>query len=112
MISKRRYYWKRVNIEYLLTFLQGSVPALYLYSGEMFPTLGRNAGVGGVTTFARIAAMIAPGVVSLDDYIPDLPLILLAIISFAQMLLIIPLPETKDYPLPDTLEQAELFTRY
>lgn len=78
----------------------------------MFPTLDRNAGVGGVTTFARISAMMAPGVVGLDSLLPDLPLILLAIISFAQMLLIIPLPETKDYPLPDTLEQAENFTKW
>ncbi|KAL0880255.1 hypothetical protein ABMA27_002712 [Loxostege sticticalis] len=91
--------------------LAGSVSALYLYSGEMFPTLDRNAGVGGVTTFARISAMMAPGMVGLDSLLPDLPLILLAIISFAQMLLIIPLPETKDYPLPDTLEQAENFTK-
>lgn len=87
------------------------MPALCLYSGEIFPTLGRNAGVGGVTTFARIAAMIAPAVVSLDDVLPDLPLILLGICTFLQMALIIPLPETKGYPLPDTIDQAEQFTR-
>ncbi|KAM3964985.1 organic cation transporter protein-like [Aphomia sociella] len=91
--------------------LAGIVPALYLFSGELFPTLGRNAGVGGVTTFARIAAMVAPAVVSLDEIQQDLPLILLTITSFAQMILIVPLPETKGLPLPDTLEQAEQFTR-
>ncbi|KAL4702577.1 hypothetical protein ACJJTC_002198 [Scirpophaga incertulas] len=78
--------------------LAGSVPALFLYSGELFPTLGRNAGVGGVTTFARIAAMIATAFVSLNSIIPDLPLMLLTIITFAQLILILPLPETKDYP--------------
>ncbi|XP_059057427.1 organic cation transporter protein-like [Achroia grisella] len=87
--------------------LAGTVPALYLFSGELFPTLGRNAGVGGVTMFARIAAMIAPAVVSLDEILPDLPLILLVITSFIQMLFIVPLPETKNCPLPDTLEEAE-----
>ncbi|RVE54036.1 hypothetical protein evm_001439 [Chilo suppressalis] len=91
--------------------LAGSVPALYLYSGELFPTLGRNAGVGGVTTFARIAAMVAPAVVSLDSILPDLPMMLLAGVSIGQLFLILPLPETKDYPLPDTLEQAEQFKR-
>lgn len=89
--------------------MQGSIPALYLLSGELFPTLGRNAGVSGVTMFARIASMIAPAVVSLDSVIADLPIVLLAVMSLAQIFLLMPLPETKDSPLPDTLEQAELF---
>ncbi|XP_022122124.2 organic cation transporter protein [Pieris rapae] len=89
--------------------LSGAVPALFLYSGELFPTLGRNAGVGGVTTFARIASMVAPGIVSLDEVFADLPLILLAIVSFCQLTLLLPLPETKGLPLPDTLEDAERY---
>ncbi|CAK1555155.1 unnamed protein product [Leptosia nina] len=89
--------------------LSGAVPALYLYSGELFPTLGRNVGVGGVTTFARIASMVAPGIVTLDEVMADLPLILLAIVSFCQLALLVPLPETKGLPLPDTLEDAERF---
>ncbi|XP_072932796.1 organic cation transporter protein-like isoform X2 [Epargyreus clarus] len=89
--------------------LAGTVPALYLLSGELFPTLGRNAGVGGVTIFARIASMIAPLIVSLDDVMLDLPLIILSIVSFAHLFLLVPLPETKDRPLPDTLEEAEQF---
>ncbi|CAG9787702.1 unnamed protein product [Diatraea saccharalis] len=101
--------WNLVCSQHWL--VHGSVAALYLYSGELFPTLGRNAGVGGVTTFARIAALVAPAVVSLDSILPDLPMMLLAAVSIAQIFLIVPLPETKDYPLPDTLEQAEQFTR-
>lgn len=83
--------------------------ALYLFSGELYPTVGRNAGVGGVTTFARIAAMIAPGIVSLGSVMANLPLILLTITTITQALLIVPLPETKNLPLPDTLEEAERF---
>ncbi|XP_023954336.2 organic cation transporter protein-like [Bicyclus anynana] len=89
--------------------LSGTVPALYLFSGELFPTIGRNSGVAGVTTFARIAAMTAPAIVSLDGIMPDLPLVLLALMSFSQLALLVPLPETKDKPLPDTLAQAEHF---
>ncbi|CAH0586900.1 unnamed protein product [Chrysodeixis includens] len=89
--------------------IAGTIPALYLFSGELFPTLGRNVGVSGVTTFARIASMVAPVIVSLDGYLSDLPLMILAFITFAQLLLLIPLPETKGAPLPDTLEQAEHF---
>lgn len=89
-------------------YLQGLVPALYLYSGEIFPTVCRNVGVSGVTMFARIASMIAPAVVSLDSIVPNLPLILLVGTSFVQILLLLPLPETKDSPLPDTFEEAEM----
>ncbi|XP_026733500.1 organic cation transporter protein-like isoform X2 [Trichoplusia ni] len=89
--------------------MAGTIPALYLFSGELFPTLGRNVGVSGVTTFARVASMVAPAIVTLDSFLTDLPLIILTFISFAQMLMLLPLPETKGSPLPDTLEQAEQF---
>ncbi|CAH2238405.1 jg21110 [Pararge aegeria aegeria] len=89
----------------------GTVPALYLFSGELFPTIGRNSGVAGVTTFARISAMVAPAIVSLDGVMHDLPLVLLAIMSFGQLALLVPLPETKGQPLPDTLAQAEQFNK-
>lgn len=88
--------------------MQGSIPALYLLTGELFPTVGRNVGVSGVAMFARIGSMIAPAVFSLNVIFDDLPLILLAAMSIAQIFLLLPLPETKDSPLPDTLEQAEL----
>ncbi|VVD00508.1 unnamed protein product [Leptidea sinapis] len=76
--------------------LAGSVPALYLYSGELFPTRVRNVGVGGVTTFARVASMVAPIVVGLDEVMADLPLILLAVISLLQLVMLFPLPETRN----------------
>lgn len=83
------------------------MPTLYLYSGELYPTLGRNVGVGGVTTFARVGSMVAPFILSLDNYLRDLPLMLIATTSFLQMILLYPLPETKGKALPDTLEEAE-----
>ncbi|XP_063534938.1 organic cation transporter protein-like [Cydia strobilella] len=87
--------------------MAGTVPVLYLYSGELYPTLGRNVGVSGVSTFARIGSMVAPVVTSLNELHPDLPLYVMAVALFAQILVLIPLPETKNRPLPDTLEQAE-----
>ncbi|XP_061714196.1 solute carrier family 22 member 6-like isoform X2 [Cydia pomonella] len=87
--------------------MAGTVPVLYLFSGELYPTLGRNVGVSGVSTFARIGSMVAPMVASLNELHPDLPLYIMAVVLFAQILVLIPLPETKDRPLPDTLEQAE-----
>ncbi|XP_026318870.1 organic cation transporter protein-like isoform X3 [Hyposmocoma kahamanoa] len=87
--------------------MAASVPTLYLYTGELYPTLGRNVGVGGVTTFARIGSMIAPFVLSLDSTVVNFPLMFIATTTFAQMFLLYPLPETKGKPLPDTLEEAE-----
>lgn len=60
-----------------------------------------------MTTFARIASMVAPAVVSLDSLLVELPIIILAIISVAQIFIILPLPETKGAPLPETIEEAE-----
>ncbi|CAK1585512.1 unnamed protein product [Parnassius mnemosyne] len=90
--------------------MAGSVSALYLFSGELFPTVGRNVGISGVTMFARVASMVAPAVVSMDYKMPGLTILLLIVTSFIQVLILLPLPETKGHPLPDTLEEAEIFT--
>lgn len=37
-----------------------SFPTIYLYSGEVFPTVVRNVGVGLGSISARIGSMIAP----------------------------------------------------
>lgn len=62
--------------------------------------------------FARIGSMIAPIFVNLDHIMNNLTVILLAMMSFAQVPLLTPLPETKDCILPDTLEEAESFRGY
>ncbi|KAJ2951208.1 hypothetical protein O0L34_g5601 [Tuta absoluta] len=104
--------WPRITIAGVgFAAMAASVPTLYLYSGELYPTLGRNKGVGGVTMFARIGSMMAPFIVMLESFKEDLPLIILAITSFAQILLLVPLPETKHQPLPNTIEDAENFVR-
>ncbi|KAI5639473.1 sugar transporter domain-containing protein [Phthorimaea operculella] len=104
--------WPRITVAGVgFAAMAASVPTLYLYSGEIYPTLGRNKGLGGVTLFARVGSMMAPFIVTLESVKEDLPLIFLAITSFAQMLLLVPLPETKNQPLPDTIEEAENFVR-
>ncbi|KAI8421836.1 hypothetical protein MSG28_009781 [Choristoneura fumiferana] len=44
--------------------MAGSVPTLYLFSGELFPTVERNIGVTAVSTFGRLGSMVAPVLVS------------------------------------------------
>lgn len=42
-----------------------SFTTVYLFSGELFPTVIRNIGVGASSMFARVGSILAPFVVSL-----------------------------------------------
>lgn len=99
------------------------MPALYLYTGELYPTVIRNAGVGSAAMFSRIGSLLSPlllasgtsevgGFVSVSWSKGPPVLLVLSIFMIVQAILIIPLPETKDKPLPDTIEQAYPENRY
>lgn len=47
-----------------LTAMSIAFPALYLYAGELLPTVARNGGLGVSSMFARIGSMVAPFVLS------------------------------------------------
>lgn len=83
------------------------MPALYLFTGELYPTVVRNAGVGGAVMFSRIGSMLAPLVAALHDLAPSLPLIVLAILGVLEALLVLPLPETLGNTLPEKIEDLE-----
>lgn len=84
--------------------MQVSIPALYLFTGELYPTIIRNAGVGAAVMFSRIGSMLAPLVIALHDVTPFLPLLVLAGMAGIEALLVIPLPETKGMVLPEKIE--------
>lgn len=46
-----------------------SFPTIYLYSGEVFPTVVRNIGVGLGSISARIGSIIAPYIATMVGYI-------------------------------------------
>lgn len=81
-----------------------SLPALYLFTGELYPTIVRNAGVGTAVMFSRVGSMLAPLVASLHYTSPLLPLLTLAILAAVEALLVLPLPETRGSLLPEKLE--------
>ncbi|KAL0276169.1 UNVERIFIED_CONTAM: hypothetical protein PYX00_003792 [Menopon gallinae] len=86
-------------------------PALYLYSGELLPTVARNGGLGASSMFARFGSMIAPFILSLNIYGEYVPLLIMGILPVLAVLLLIPMPDTKGCSLPDTLEEGENFGR-
>ncbi|XP_048475580.1 solute carrier family 22 member 6-A-like [Rhincodon typus] len=87
--------------------LSAAFSCCYLFTGELYPTVVRQTGMGLVSTMARVGAMIAPIVRMSGDYVSFLPMTIyggMAIIAgFAAFLL----PETRNTPLPETIEETE-----
>lgn len=86
-----------------------SFPTVYIYSGELFPTVIRNIGVGTSSMSARVGSMLAPFVASLAPVEAWLPPIIFGSIPLIGALLCLKLPETLNCELPDTIEEAEQF---
>ncbi|KAL4716177.1 hypothetical protein ACJJTC_013954 [Scirpophaga incertulas] len=84
-----------------------SFATVYLYAGELFPTVVRNSGVGLSSTVARIGSMVAPFVATLSETSPWLPPLTFGIIPLIGAGLCIILPDTRGKKLPDTLEEGE-----
>lgn len=86
-----------------------SFPTVYLYAGELFPTVVRNIGVGTASMIARIGSMVAPFVISLKVSSEIYPPIIFGIIPIIGAVLVLFLPETRGHALPETLEDGENF---
>lgn len=88
-----------------------SFPTVYIYSGELFPTVVRNIGVGTSSMCARIGSMIAPFIATLNTVHYWIPPVIFGLTPLVGALLCYVLPETLDCKLPDTIEEAEEFKK-
>ncbi|KAL4648207.1 solute carrier family 22 member 6-A-like [Arapaima gigas] len=88
-------------------FTSASFSCVYLYTGELYPTVIRQTGMGFSSTMARIGSMAAPVVLILADILPALPSIIYGGSAVMAGILAIFLPETRNIPLPDTIEDVE-----
>ncbi|XP_060523851.1 organic cation transporter protein-like isoform X2 [Cylas formicarius] len=86
-------------------------PTVYIYSGELFPTMVRNVGVGTSSMCARLGSMVAPFVASLVTVKLWIPPVIFGVTPIIGALLCYKLPETVDCKLPDTVEEAEMFEK-
>lgn len=86
-----------------------SFPALYLYSGEIFPTVVRNIGMGSSSMAARVGTMLAPFVGSLSQTSHLLSPIIFGVSTIIGAAFMLFLTETKGISLPETLEDGEKF---
>ncbi|XP_014663311.1 PREDICTED: organic cation transporter protein-like [Priapulus caudatus] len=87
----------------------GTYGICYLYSGELYPTVVRNIGLGSNSTWARVSAILAPYVALLGMYRREYPLLIFGVLAISAGIAALFLPETKDQELPETLEDGENF---
>ncbi|KAM9451757.1 solute carrier family 22 member 6-A [Clarias gariepinus] len=88
-------------------FTSASFTCVYLYTGELYPTIIRQTGMGFASTMARVGSMAAPAVLILDEVFPSLPSVVYGAAAVIAGLIAFLLPETLNVPLPDTIEDVE-----
>ncbi|XP_063173135.1 solute carrier family 22 member 6-A-like [Candoia aspera] len=87
--------------------LGASFNCVFLYTGELYPTVIRQTGMGLGNTMARVGGIVAPLVKMTSEYSPSLPLFIYAMAPIISGMAACFLPETLDAPLPDTVEDVE-----
>lgn len=87
--------------------LAASFNCCYLYSGELYPTIIRQNGMGWVSMMARVGAMVAPMVQLMGDTITWLPALIFGGAPIISGVAAVFLPETLGSPLPDTIQDVE-----
>ncbi|XP_057676308.1 solute carrier family 22 member 6 [Corythoichthys intestinalis] len=88
-------------------FTSASFTTVYLYTGELYPTVIRQTGMGLVSTMARVGSMAAPAVLILDEVFPALPSVVYGGAAVLASGFACFLPETLNVPLPDTVRDVE-----
>ncbi|XP_061747153.1 solute carrier family 22 member 6 [Nerophis ophidion] len=88
-------------------FMSASFTTVYLYTGELYPTIIRQTGMGLVSTMARIGSMAAPAVLILDEVVPSLPSVVYGGAAVIASGFACFLPETLNVPLPETIQDVE-----
>uniref|UniRef100_A0AAY4B685 Solute carrier family 22 member 6 n=1 Tax=Denticeps clupeoides TaxID=299321 RepID=A0AAY4B685_9TELE len=88
-------------------FTSSSFTCVYLFTGELYPTVIRQTGMGFTSTMARIGSMAAPAVLILDEILPALPSIVYGGAAVVAGIFALFLPETLNVALPDTIEDVE-----
>eukprot|EP00058_Branchiostoma_floridae_P006628 XP_002592116.1 hypothetical protein BRAFLDRAFT_59470 [Branchiostoma floridae] len=92
--------------------IAASFNIIYIWTGEIYPTVIRNLGLGVSSMWARVGGIISPFVALLADSWRPLPYIVFGGVSVLGGILCLMLPETLGAPLPQTLEEAEDFGKF
>ncbi|XP_014260538.1 organic cation transporter protein isoform X1 [Cimex lectularius] len=86
---------------------------IILHTSELFPTSNRNTAIGTSLTMAQVGTIIAPFVVDIGGaqawWIPST---FCGVMSIIAGLLILLLPETRNKPMLDTIQEVDQSNRY
>lgn len=80
---------------------------LYMYSGELFPTTVRAAGVGSCSLVSKLGGVASTTVAALANHHVAIPNILFAVLALTSAVITILVPETKGRPMPETLDDVD-----
>ncbi|XP_028249745.1 solute carrier family 22 member 5-like [Parambassis ranga] len=78
---------------------------LYIYTGELSPTVIRTTAMSSCTMFSRVGSSLSPYLLQLAVFYPFLPWTIVSCLSLLSVLFCIFLPETFRQPLLDTIHQ-------
>ncbi|XP_071950320.1 organic cation transporter protein-like [Antedon mediterranea] len=84
-----------------------SFNCVWLYGNEIFPTELRNRAFGTCSFAARIGSIIAPYFLYLNNFYGGSALLLFGISAAVGGILVYFLPETRNKPLPENMEEGE-----
>ncbi|XP_043308297.1 solute carrier family 22 member 6 [Cervus canadensis] len=87
--------------------LASSFNCVFLYTGEVYPTMIRQTGLGMGSTVARVGSIVSPLVGMTAELYPSLPLFIYGAVPVAASAAVALLPETLGQPLPDTVQDVE-----
>ena len=92
------------GLVYLSKFcIAASFSIVYIHSSEIFPTSVRNSAMGLVAVAARLGGILAPMMVNLKQFAPNLHFIVFGVLAFSAGVLNLHLPDTSGLPLPESL---------
>lgn len=91
-----------------LCFIDAAFGAVYIFTGELYPTSLRQSGFGFNSIMGRVGAFMAPFIANmLGGYWRPLPVIIFAVVCLVSVLFLPLLPSMKDKALPDSVEDVE-----
>ncbi|XP_071133797.1 organic cation transporter protein-like [Mytilus edulis] len=110
LYASTEYQWTAMVLSTLgKVNVSAAFAVMFLYSGEIFPTVIRNSALGIAAFFARVGGMIAPYIIDIAAYIEHdigkaTPLLIFGVTAIVAGIFALKLPETKGVALPETLE--------
>ncbi|NXO65033.1 S226A protein, partial [Phainopepla nitens] len=78
-----------------------SFNCVFLYTGELYPTVIRQTGMGLANTMSRLGSIMAPLVKMAGELNPALPFIIYGTAPVVSGLAVTFLPETRNMALPE-----------